>query len=345
MSMAAGRAVLRVIDSAGLQGNCAAVGGHLLERLRCARVPALCARLARRTAGWLGVGAAKCEGSRVGRCAGAGQLPASRSVHRPPPAAAAARPSRRSTPTDPQGAAGQARRDRGRAGQGPDAGGGAGQGPGHQGGWPCVLACAGVRLALEGAGAGLAAWSAGLAGSGCEATRGPRPARSGARHPARPPSPGPPGSRAPRPRCGRLRRALQEPAAAEVAQVFERCKDLGLLLGKGGARSPSKHEPAGGRQRLRGPSQHRWLQLARPLSPRPLPSSGLPSAARHLAHAPGRCTSRHAPSSRRPARQRLPHQAAHVLDPGGRRLLRRRAGPGAVGAVSGRRASSAQARA
>lgn len=28
--------------------------------------------------------------------------------------------------------------------------------------------------------------------------------------------------------------ALQEPAVAEVAQVFERCKDLGVLLGKGG---------------------------------------------------------------------------------------------------------------
>ena len=27
---------------------------------------------------------------------------------------------------------------------------------------------------------------------------------------------------------------LQEPATAEVAQVFERCKDLGVLLGKGG---------------------------------------------------------------------------------------------------------------
>jgi hypothetical protein len=30
---------------------------------------------------------------------------------------------------------------------------------------------------------------------------------------------------------------LQEPATAEVAQVFERCKDLGLLLGKGGERA------------------------------------------------------------------------------------------------------------
>lgn len=29
---------------------------------------------------------------------------------------------------------------------------------------------------------------------------------------------------------------LQEPAVAEVAQVFERSKDLGLLLGKGGER-------------------------------------------------------------------------------------------------------------
>ena len=27
---------------------------------------------------------------------------------------------------------------------------------------------------------------------------------------------------------------LQEPATAEVGQVFEGCKDLGLLLGKGG---------------------------------------------------------------------------------------------------------------
>lgn len=28
--------------------------------------------------------------------------------------------------------------------------------------------------------------------------------------------------------------SLQEPAKAEVAQVFEECKDMGLLLGKGG---------------------------------------------------------------------------------------------------------------
>lgn len=28
---------------------------------------------------------------------------------------------------------------------------------------------------------------------------------------------------------------LQEPAVQETATVFERCKDLGLLLGKGGA--------------------------------------------------------------------------------------------------------------
>jgi alanine-glyoxylate transaminase/(R)-3-amino-2-methylpropionate-pyruvate transaminase len=27
---------------------------------------------------------------------------------------------------------------------------------------------------------------------------------------------------------------VQEPATAEAAAVFERCKDLGLLLGKGG---------------------------------------------------------------------------------------------------------------
>ena len=27
---------------------------------------------------------------------------------------------------------------------------------------------------------------------------------------------------------------MQEPAVAETAEVFERCKDMGLLLGKGG---------------------------------------------------------------------------------------------------------------
>lgn len=35
VSMAAGRAVLRVIDQQQLQGNCAQVGGYLLDRLRC----------------------------------------------------------------------------------------------------------------------------------------------------------------------------------------------------------------------------------------------------------------------------------------------------------------------
>ena len=35
----------------------------------------------------------------------------------------------------------------------------------------------------------------------------------------------------------RLPACLQEPAVAEVAQVFERCKDMGLLLGKGGERA------------------------------------------------------------------------------------------------------------
>lgn len=34
VSMAAGRAVLRVIDQQQLQGNCAQVGGYLLDRLR-----------------------------------------------------------------------------------------------------------------------------------------------------------------------------------------------------------------------------------------------------------------------------------------------------------------------
>lgn len=33
--MAAGRAVLRVIDQERLQGNCAQVGGYLLDKLRC----------------------------------------------------------------------------------------------------------------------------------------------------------------------------------------------------------------------------------------------------------------------------------------------------------------------
>lgn len=37
MSMAAGRAVLRVIEKEGLQQNCVDVGGYLVERLRCAR--------------------------------------------------------------------------------------------------------------------------------------------------------------------------------------------------------------------------------------------------------------------------------------------------------------------
>ncbi len=41
MSMAAGRAVLRVIDQEQLQGNCAQVGGYLLDRLRCGSVVGL----------------------------------------------------------------------------------------------------------------------------------------------------------------------------------------------------------------------------------------------------------------------------------------------------------------